>query len=522
MRRFAVLAAIGWLCLSTMASAAPFDQISNRVRQYDDDYPPTMRPAGRASRVAYREPVDRYHAPLRTRRDAPADYRDDYRDDYRGGSRDGYRNDDRPAPRNSGRASQTSYREDDGYAPQEQNYRRGAPTSYHDEGPYEGGGGPEFYDDGYGDGQQWDMPCGGNCWNGWCDGPPLGFWGRAEYLFWWVRGSHTPALVTTSPPGTAQPAAGVLPDATVLFGNQDINEQGRSGGRFTLGYWFDECQNCGIESTSLFLGGANDSYQATSAGTPILARPFFNTQTQLQDAVLVAFPGIVTGSINATSSQQVAGTELNFRKALYRDCCGRFDFLVGYRFFHLQEGLNVSTNTTSIDTQSPIQVGTQFAIFDGFSTRNNFNGGQIGFNSQYWRGRWTLDVAAKVALGGVSQRVTINGSTTVTAPGGSPTVNEGGILALGSNSGTFNRGQFSVLPAVDVNLRYQLTPLWKLNLGYSFMAITNVVRPGDQIDLRLDPNQFPPPVASGTSPAFAFNNSDVWLQGINFGIECDF
>ena len=47
-----------------------------------------------------------------------------------------------------------------------------------------------------------------------------------EYIEWWVNGSHTPALVTTSPDGTPQNQAGVLPAATVLFGNQRINSAG--------------------------------------------------------------------------------------------------------------------------------------------------------------------------------------------------------------------------------------------------------------------------------------------------------
>ena len=43
-------------------------------------------------------------------------------------------------------------------------------------------------------------------------------WGSAEFLLWWSKGSVTPPLVTTSPSGTAQADAGVLPDADVLFG----------------------------------------------------------------------------------------------------------------------------------------------------------------------------------------------------------------------------------------------------------------------------------------------------------------
>ena len=92
------------------------------------------------------------------------------------------------------------------------------------------------------------------------------------------------------------------------------------------------------------------------------------------------------------------------------------------------------------------------------------------------------------------------------------------MAVTGTNIGTFNRSQFSALPEIDVNLHYQLTPLWRLNVGYSLLGLTHVVRPGDQIDTRL--NQFPTHL--GTFPMFTFHNSDVWMQGINLGIECNF
>ena len=53
------------------------------------------------------------------------------------------------------------------------------------------------------------------------------------------------------------------------------------------------------------------------------------------------------------------------------------------------------------------------------------------------------------------------------------------------------------------------------------MFLTNVVRPGDEVDLNLDPRQFPPGVA-GTQPVFKYNDTDIWMQGINVGVECNF
>lgn len=373
--------------------------------------------------------------------------------------------------------------------------------------------------DGYGD-------CGG-C--GHCDScgwgcEPFGFYGRAEYLEWWVRGSNTPALVTTSPDDTPVGTAGVLPNATVLFGNERMNTNGRPGGRFTFGYWFNACQPTSIENTFLMLGNQGQSYFNSSDGSPILARPFFNTETQQNDAILTAYPQIVVGSISVTSNSRVWGNEVNVRRAMYFDDCKRVDLLAGWRYFQLNEAIGIGENKTSIDPESPVEVGTQFSIYDSFVTKNQFNGGQLGIRAQYFNCRWRLDLIGKLALGGMTQKAVINGSTTVTPPGGAAVTSDGGILALPSNSGTFTQTKFAVLPEFSTNLNYELGPCWNVSVGYTLLVVTNVLRPADQINTDLDPRQFPPPAAGGpfTSPWFKFNDSDIWVQGVSVGVERTF
>ena len=400
---------------------------------------------------------------------------------------------------------------------------RDVPTAYHDQAepvPVPDASEQHTYSSGE---DLWEEPTGdcggcGECSSccGWC---PRGFWGRAEYLYWSMRGSSTPALVTTSPTGVPPGQAGVLPGATILFGNDRINGGGRSGGRISIGYWADPCETLGFENNFFFLGNLGDGYSNSSSGDPVLARPFFNTQRGANEAIVLAYPDIVVGSIGVTSSSQVYGDDINLRRNLYTDCCRKLDVLAGYRYLYLGEGLHVNTNSTSLDTSAP--TGTAFMVNDSFDTRNNFNGGQLGLNLQVTHGCWTLDLLGKLALGGVSQRVRINGGTQTTTPGGTTSWASGGILALGSNIGTFNQTQFGVLPEFGVNLRHQLTPLWKVNLGYTVMVLTNVVRPGDQIDTHVDPRQFPPS-SGGTFPQFTFNTSDIFLQGLNVGVECNF
>jgi hypothetical protein len=163
-------------------------------------------------------------------------------------------------------------------------------------------------------------------------GRPGRVWARGEYRLWWTKGNSLPPLVATSPIGTSPPAAGLLglPTTTVLFGDSDANTDSRSGARITLGGWLDEAQTWGIEGNFFGLQDSTNGFHATSDSVPILTRPFFNTALGRLDTLLVAYPGIVTGSINATShSTNLFGTELYLRRNLRCDCNHRVDALAG-------------------------------------------------------------------------------------------------------------------------------------------------------------------------------------------------
>ena len=63
-------------------------------------------------------------------------------------------------------------------------------------------------------------------------GPPGRFWFRDEYLGFWAKGGHSPALVNTSPDGR-------LPATTTLYGNATYNGGFRSGNWTQGGMWLD-------------------------------------------------------------------------------------------------------------------------------------------------------------------------------------------------------------------------------------------------------------------------------------------
>jgi hypothetical protein len=361
------------------------------------------------------------------------------------------------------------------------------------------------------------------------DAPSNRLWVTGEYLSWWVNGNRLPPLVTTSPAGTAAAAAGVLgmPGAAVLFGGTDVNDKARSGGRLTAGYWLDCEQKCGIEASFFMLDSQSHGFAAGSSGDPILARPFFNTANGKPDSELVAVPGILNGSVAVTSrSDPLLGAEALFRGNLL-SCnwgCGRgvrVDGLVGYRYLHLEEHLSVQENLTVTQTDGMVLPGTSIRVGDRFDTRNDFHGGEVGLAAELYTGPWSLNLMGKLGLGGTASTTNINGATVVTEPGGAPVLEPGGLLAQSTNSGSHQGTHFSFVPELNVNLGYQLTQSCRMTVGYSLLYWDGVTRPGNQVDLAVNPNLLPPGATGGGDmrPGFPSHRSSLSAQGVTVGFQ---
>jgi hypothetical protein len=339
-----------------------------------------------------------------------------------------------------------------------------------------------------------------------------------------AKGDRLPPLITASPPGTPRDQAGVLgaPGTTVLFGDDRVNDEMRLGYRIRAGLWLDCDQTCGIEGDIFFLDPTGDGASFSSTGSPILGRPFLNANGA-PDAQLVAFPGVIAGTVTASNDSTAWGATVNAR---HRLCCGcnyRVDALLGYRFLGLSDTLTVGENLVATDPEGDIEAGTRFQIQDRFRTTNAFHGGQLGLKGEHWRGRAFLGWNVSVALGNVHQSIDIGGSTRIANPGQTLAVLPGGLLALQSNSGQFDRDDFAVLPAAGVSAGVRLTERLHVFAGYDFMYLSHVTRPGDVIDLTVNPALLPPPVGGGPArPAVLGGSSDYWLHGVSAGVEWRF
>ena len=348
-----------------------------------------------------------------------------------------------------------------------------------------------------------------------------GFWISGEYLAWDVKGDKLPALVTTSPPGTPQAQAGVLGAAgtSVLFGGDSVNEGWRSGARVRAGYWFDPQHVTGLEGHFFILGRKATDFAASSSGSPILARPFFNASSGSQDASLLAFPGVASGSISISETSQLIGAGGVYRTQFCSSCLfGSVSGLVGYRFLRLRDNLAINDSALLL---SGVLAGATISTSDQFQTTNYFHGLDLGLTGEIANGPWSVTWLAKVALGGTFTDGSISGSNTV-AFGGS-TVGAGGLLAQPTNIGSHSGNRFAVAPELNVNLAYQLTGNLRAFAGYSVLYWTGLVRPGGTIDTTVNPTQLGGgPLVGAARPQAQFATTDYWAQGLNLGLAYSF
>jgi hypothetical protein len=353
---------------------------------------------------------------------------------------------------------------------------------------------------------------------------PLQSWVTAEYLVSWFQGSTLPPLVTTSPAGTPRGMAGAFGPATsTLFGGA-VNDDSRTGFRSELGYWFTPSRILGFEAGTMVLESQSTLFSAASNGNPIIARPFIDANTNTSQAVLVAFPGTSTGGVDIrASSGNFYEAHFDFTENFLDKGWVRGNALLGYRFFRYNEGLHIRQTLSPSDPS--FALGTQIVAVDDFNTRNEFHGGDLGLRFQFFWESFSLDLLSKVAIGRVHRFVGISGTQTTTVPGSPPLTQNGGVLALSSNIGTHEATDATVLPEFGVNLIWQARPHIRLRAGYSLLLLSEIARPGDQVDITLNPNLFPTAAQSPTGPGrpiFFPERRNFSVQSLSFGVEFTF
>jgi hypothetical protein len=355
-------------------------------------------------------------------------------------------------------------------------------------------------------------------------GDPAGnptFWMGAEGLLWWTKNQPLPVpLITTGPASQGDNAGNLgMPGTVSLNGHFASDTTG--GLRLFAGGWFDCDHTIGMDGSLFFLARQSSSFGASDPsgnGSFVINEPLvganFNTQ--------VSAPGVGTGAVTVDATSRFGGADINLLYNACRTCGWTVNLLGGYRYLQLDESIDISSNSTLSGTNTYTDSmgnvlatalpGSTVGVLDHFGTRNQFSGGQVGAEFQYLGNCWFVSGGAKLAIGATHEVISIDGATTIFPPNGFPVNLTGGNFAT-QQIGRYIRNRFALAPEAQLNVGYQITPCIRAQIGYSFLYLSSVVRPGNQIDNSFD---------GVTHPGVPFTSSSYWAQGLNLGLQFSF
>jgi hypothetical protein len=382
---------------------------------------------------------------------------------------------------------------------------------------------------------------GGSCANGSCAGangavPTDTFRVSAEYLLWTIRGGVPADL------GNVLNGSGV--DTGSVLNSLPLTSW-RSGVRGFISYTPGADWWPGVEIGGFWLENNNGNFDATVTTHPdanpsaipnaLVLHPVVNgailvpDSRGIVDTPLLAdldMSDTLTSHLRGTSSRKFWGLEANL---LSGGCCFgglRLNALAGFRYLTLRERLTVQGDFVFAEApaggdpdetpENPEDSRTNtMHTFDSVEVRNNLYGGQIGASFEAWMcDSFVISGFAKFALLGNWEQVALSGTTIQDAALIEPFV---GATAIPRAAGVFPGGLFtpqipggtvthsthlSVMPDLNINLGYMVTPNFQVYVGYNYLYISDVARLGNQS------------VAAGNSGQGHLN-----LHGADFGIQ---
>jgi len=387
------------------------------------------------------------------------------------------------------------------------------------------------------------------------------FYANAEFLLWNFRNDSLPRLATAVPVGLLQvPNQDTLAVAggSIPFGptqtflvpvslvsnptvNRDLDPGDQLGARLTVGYWLDSTDQIGVEASGLYIHPRVTNFIATTGNS--VNQFTINTGVTTQVFSLAGgVPVPVSSNTLAVARQTTALTVGDFRSQLLGGelnarCLGcsigsvTFLGLTGVRYLEFREGLNVQ-NSIQFNTPPgfadptglsfPTNLG--FSTFDSLTTRNRYYAPQIGADAEFECGGVFFTARGKVAVGVMQQIVDVVGQTTpmgFTLPVGGST--SSGLLSSPIDQGRRDRTRVAVVPELNLKLGYQFNSAIRAYIGYDYLYLQHVIRPGILSDLSRSNTEV---TVAGTTntinvsqPVIRLRDQDVWVQGINLGVE---
>lgn len=342
------------------------------------------------------------------------------------------------------------------------------------------------------------------------------WWGGVDYLLWFPKDMpFNAAVFTQSTPGAVNgvpPGAIGNPNTRILYGANPIDFGSFNGGRAEVGYWFNPARTLGAQARGFVLERGGEFFFAQSAlADPLgLYRPF-HAQTPTfvgEEAAAVGVGPLSFGSAYAAATTHLWGFDADAVWNMRDRSCYRLDATVGFRYLDLRETLTLGGVNYF---RGPRGAQTDTEVVDTLGTRNQFYGPQFGAKLTLNYGRIDLLGTAKLALGTTHE---IEDNAGFTYVNGVSKPAERGLLVSQFNEGTLVRDRFAVIPEVGVKASYRVTENLNATFGYDFLYLSNVVRPGDQVNRALTFDV----AANRTGPSAAAVPGDYFAHGFSVGV----
>jgi hypothetical protein len=359
---------------------------------------------------------------------------------------------------------------------------------------------------------------------------------EVEYLLWQLKGSPVRfPLLTAGSPEDPIPGAIGQDHTQILFGAKDYNDDWQfSGvrGRASVGIMEGILS---AEVGGFWLQKWTAAWdQFGNLADQVIARPFFNPSSGNTAVKLLSFTDAFTDGVRVGLATQLWGAEGNVMFNI--PYLGAVDSVfAGGRYLNLQETLNVTDQVTtgfrgeSFFNGQLQNVGDRVLTSDHFRTTNKFYGAQVGFIRYFdIEGPLSVRVRGSLAGGNTQETLTVLGNSTY-YNNVQNTVSSlpGGFLAQPTNSGTFTHNRFALVPEVGITAGWRFTDQIVLSVGYNFLYWSSVARPGDQVNLRIDPANIPVspsynPAQNAPDPVRLFHTTAFWAQGLTVGVSWTF
>lgn len=286
------------------------------------------------------------------------------------------------------------------------------------------------------------------------------FWVDAEYILWKIKDARVHADRGHN-----------NFDSQHRSHKKTLDSDWRSGARFTVGYLFDEQCCYGAEASYFFLP---DNSRSKCFGEDNSSGDFRR-------------------KLRFTNRMQ--GAEVNGLAYLCSDCSWNLRGLVGFRWWNFYEKFNFHRRFDS---------GSSEFSRHRFHTDNNFYGGQVGVKFNYDCNCFFFEGTGKVALGAMDEY----------AKNRRHFNNFDGFSSRRHHKNR-ERTEFAVIPEVDLNVGYRLSDCLDIKLGYTFIYVDNLARPENR-------NRNHSTFGSSGERSKFLKNDDLWVQGLNVGIDYRF